>query len=86
MDGLIVNGLFIPGRTCNAQYGTQSPDKLKKIHPTWDIEPHYDIGKHLYWKPIDKNGTKKAVKLGLMENEYPKPGLAHEMVPKVSES
>jgi len=36
MDGLIIDGEFIPGRTCNAIYGTRSPVKLKRLHSELD--------------------------------------------------
>lgn len=73
MDGLIVNGIFYPGRTCNALWNTQSPKKLKVIKPKWDIQPHYDKCKHLYWKPLSHKGKLKAERLGLKKATYPKP-------------
>ena len=36
------------------------------------IEPYMDEGKHLYWRALDKNGKKKAERLGLECNPYPK--------------
>lgn len=73
MDGLIVNGSFIPGRSCNSIYGTRSPDKLKLQKPHWHIEPHYDVGKHLYWKALNRIGKGKAARLELRDQPYPKP-------------
>lgn len=73
MDGLIVNGQFVPGRSCNSIWGTRSPDRLRAMFPDWDILPHYDAGKHLYWKALNKNGFKKAQRLGLKATPYPKP-------------
>ena len=75
MDGLIINGVFVPGRTCNSLYGTRSPSKLKKIKPHLLIQPHYDEGKFLYWKPLGRIGEKKAGRLGLCKNNYPKQGM-----------
>lgn len=72
MDGLIVNGKFIPGRSCNSKWGTRSPHKLRIKFPDWSIEPHYDVGKHLYWKSLGKIGEQKAARLGLQKNKYPK--------------
>jgi len=72
MDGLIIDGTFVPGRTCNARYGTRSPSKLKDQRPDLDIEPHYDEGKYLYWKALNRNGKKKASRLMLESNEYVK--------------
>lgn len=73
MDGLVVNGQFLAGRSCNHDFGTQSPDKLRMEHPSWDVEPHFDDGKYLYWKALNKTGSEKANRLGLERNPYPKP-------------
>lgn len=73
MDGLIIDGEFVPGRTCNFRYGTRSPVKLAKLRPLLDVQPHYDEGKHLYWKPLNRRGKRKASILELEQNEYPKP-------------
>ena len=72
MDGLLIDGVFVPGRTCNSIYGTQSPTKLKATNPHLDIVPHYDIGKHLYWKQLGRKGSHKAKRLGLKSLPYPK--------------
>jgi hypothetical protein len=72
-DGLIVNGHFVPGRSCNSTWGTRSPGKLKEAYPHWDIEPHFDMGKHLYWRAVNKRGAAKAGRLGLKSLAYPKP-------------
>ena len=71
MDGVIVNGVFVPGRTAVARFGTRSPTRLAERGIT--AEAHYDEGKHLYWKALDKNGERKAERLGLAKNPYPKP-------------
>lgn len=72
MDGLLVNGRFVPGRSCNSTWGTRSPDRLRERFPAWKIEPHYDIGKHLYWRALGKKGEAKAARLELKRNAYPK--------------
>ena len=72
-DAIIVNGDFVPRRICNHRYGTSSASKLAKMHPDWSIVPHYDKGKHLYWKPVNKRGAAKAKRLGLDALPYPKP-------------
>lgn len=72
MDGLIVGGTFVPGRSCNSLWGTRSPSRLmerKGIH----AEPHYDEGKHLYWRALNKTGKARAKRLGLGSLPYPKP-------------
>jgi len=65
MDGVLIDGVFIPGRSCNSIYGTRSPVKLAEMMPTKTVEPHYDEGKHLYWLPLGNNGLKKAQRLGI---------------------
>jgi hypothetical protein len=71
MDGVMVDGVFVPGRSCNSTWGTQSPDKLRSIVKA-DIEAHYDEGKHLYWKALSRSGMEKASRLGLESRPYPK--------------
>jgi hypothetical protein len=73
MDGLIINNKFFPGRTCNSVWGTRSPNRIKDVLRTHTIEPHFDEGKYLYWKAINRNGLKKAELLGLKSLPYPKP-------------
>lgn len=73
MDGVIINGTFRPGRSCNSTWGTRSPEKLRELMPEATIEPHYDEGKHLYWKPLSVAGKTRAKRLGLKALPYPKP-------------
>jgi hypothetical protein len=73
MDGLVVDGVFVAGRSCNAKWGTQSPTKLATLHPEFRISPHYDLGKYLYWTELTKRGKMVAAELGLESNPYPKP-------------
>lgn len=75
MDGVMVNGYFVPGRSANSQWGTQSPSKLTTILRK-SVEPHYDEGKHLYFRPLGPKGTAKASRLGLEAKPYPKPDMA----------
>ena len=72
-DGLIIDGKFVPGRYCNNLYGTRSRDKVAKLLPNSTVEKHWDLGKHLYWKALNKSGKRKASRLGLKSNPYPKP-------------
>ena len=74
MDGLVVNGDFVPGRSCNRTWGTRSPTKLREQYPRWSIFPHYDNGKHLYWKTLNEAGQHKAERLNLYRRPYPKAG------------
>lgn len=74
LDGFIIDGILVAARTCNHRYGT-SGMKLVQMMNEQGIEciPHYDTGKYLYWKALDKNGEQKAVRLGLTKSGYPKP-------------
>jgi hypothetical protein len=77
MDGLVIDGKFLPGRSCNSRYGTRSVDEVRKVlGPSFTVEPHYDEGKYLYWKAITGAGAAKAERLGLKAGAYPKPGNA----------
>ena len=71
-DGVLIAGRFVPGRTCNSLYGTRSPDKLRDLLEQ-DVQPHYDIGKHLYWRALSRSGEAKAARLGLKRMAYQKP-------------
>lgn len=72
-DGLVINGTFYAGRSCNSRWGTRSATLLAARFPDWTIEPHYDEGKHLYWLPVRPSGQAKAERLGLTHQSYPKP-------------
>jgi len=71
MDGVLIDGTFVAGRSCNSKWGTQSPaklsDRLKK-----DVQPHFDDGKHLYWRALTRSGKQKAARLKLENFPYPK--------------
>jgi hypothetical protein len=73
MDGVMVDGEFVPGRTCNHRYGTRSLSVLRELFSQRRVEPHYDDGKHLYWKATTPSGKDKAMRLGLKSLPYPKP-------------
>ena len=74
MDGVLMDGIFVPGRSAVARFGTRSPEKLTaKMGKEHKIEPHFDEGKHIYWRSLDKRGTAKAVRLDLKKLPYPKP-------------
>lgn len=73
-DGVIISGKFFPGRSCNATWGTRSPTKLAEILGV-EVLPHFDEGKHLYWRSLERSGELKAHRLGLKKLAYPKPKL-----------
>ena len=68
-DGWVIDGEFIPRRTCYAKWGT-SGDKLKEILHDRDVVKHFDSGKHLYWKALNKKGRDKAKRLDLRSSPY----------------
>lgn len=72
VDGVIIDGVFIPGRSANERWGTRSPKKLSAILKK-QVAPHFDTGKYLYWKALSKFGEQKAFRLGLTKKAYPKP-------------
>lgn len=72
-DGVLLDGVFIPGRSCNSRWGTRSPDKLRSILTGRRIEPHFDAGKHLYWRALNRHGIAQAKRAGLGSIPYPKP-------------
>lgn len=82
MDGVIIDGRFHPGRSCNSRWGTRSPSKLATILRK-PVEPHFDEGKHLYWRALNVAGKTRAKRLGLASLPYPKPaaGLVDERAP-----
>jgi hypothetical protein len=79
MDGLIIDGEFKPGRSCNSLFGTRSPTKLAASRPDSAISPHYDEGKHCYWKALTIYGKTRAKRLGLAMLPYPKPNAARPL-------
>lgn len=76
MDGVMMAGRFIPGRSCNSTFGTQSLTKLAALFPGVEMVPHYDKGKHLYWRSLSKQGDAMARDLELADMPYPKPQLS----------
>lgn len=72
-DGLMIDGVFKPGRSCNSAFGTRSAKKLAELMPETTIEEHRDDGKHLYWKALTVRGGTMAKRLGLKAAPYPKP-------------
>lgn len=77
MDGLTVNGEFVAGRSANSRWGTRSPTRLQaRLGAHHEIIPHWDAGKYLYWRALTKEGKRKALRLGLRSDAYPKPTLA----------
>jgi hypothetical protein len=69
MDGLVVNGDFVTGRNCNHLWGTRSPERLREKYPGWNIEPHYDEGKRLFWLALNEAGRESARRLKLKETQ-----------------
>lgn len=75
-DGFMMDdGSFIPRRTAYAMAGTSSRTSFPELMATAGRKavPHFDTGKYLYWKAVGKEGSKKAERLGLKRESYPKP-------------
>ena len=79
-DGVMVNGVFVPDRSLNSKYGTNAIAKLRKIIPHATLKPHFDEGKHLYWRALSKSGEAKAKRLGLQSLPYPRPNEPQSVV------
>lgn len=79
-DGMLVDGVFVPGRSCNSRWGTRSPSKLTDILAGHTVEPHYDEGKYLYWRALNRHGVKQAARLKLAALPFPKPDYANRPV------
>lgn len=74
IDGVIHQGIFVPGRSVNSRWGTRSPERLSEMGIT--TQPHFDEGKHLYWRSLMRSGDAKAKRLALERNPYPKPKIS----------
>lgn len=82
-DGILMDGRFIPGRSCNRIWETQSPNRLSSIFPDKEIIPHFDDGKFLYWRALTIQGKTRAKRLGLKKLKYPKPNAARPLDERV---
>ncbi len=69
MDGVIWKGEFVPGRSANSRWGTQSPTRLSTMGI--QVSPHYDEGKHIYFRHLCVAGKSSAKRLGLLSKPYP---------------
>lgn len=72
-DGVLIDGVFKPGRSCNSAWGTSSPSALQSMFPEKKVVAHFDEGKHLYWKALTIAGKTRAKRLSLKSLSYPKP-------------
>lgn len=72
LDGFMIDGIFVPRRTCYSKWGTSSFGGLKLKIPDSAIEQHMDKGKYLYWMSLGKRGNDLASKYRLQRNPYPK--------------
>lgn len=72
-DGWMIDGVFVPRRTCYARWGTSGNaliDILQRDGIT--AVKHFDTGKHLYWKALTRKGKQTAKILGLQSMPYVK--------------
>ena len=74
-DGFVIDGVFTPRRALNHRLGSSSVPRITAFYEVWggDCRPHYDTGKHLYWRALAPSGLAKANLLGLHRRPYPKP-------------
>lgn len=73
LTGFLIDGEFTHARALNHEYGTTSVSKLRELIPDSTVEPKHAEGKYLYWKATTRDGERKAERLELQSNEYPKP-------------
>lgn len=73
--GVSVDEEFYHARTCNSRWNTSCIDDLRELMPDSAVEPVYDVGKFVYWKPLRRGGTQLAEELGLKVLPYPKPSV-----------
>ncbi len=73
-DGFLIDGEFVPRRTCYGRYGTSSRFVIRDICELWGqtFEEHWDAGKHLYWRALTKTGQQWAKDLQLATMPYVK--------------
>jgi hypothetical protein len=65
VEGVSVDGLFVPGRSANSRWGTRSVSKLREMGI--EAVEVRDEGKHLYWYPVTKAGETYAAELDLCD-------------------
>lgn len=71
VDGFVIHGQFMPMKSVYNRFGTASQEKVEQILGI-SVIPHYDEGKHLYWKPLNTAGRHQAKRLELRSVPYPK--------------
>lgn len=71
-DGFFFNEEKIRNRSVSSLFGTKSLPRLQAMLAHYDITRSWDSGKYLYWKALNKKGLRKAQRLGLESNPYPK--------------
>jgi hypothetical protein len=68
-----VEGYLSEGGTYHPKRTVWSRSRMEASLPEQKIEDKHDKGKHLYWKPLNKQGWAIADDLRLQRNFYPKP-------------
>jgi hypothetical protein len=71
VDGWIVHGKFVPNRTVVARYGSRADSFMRDTVP--GSAPHIDMGKFMYWKPVNRKGRLLARERNISALPYPKP-------------
>jgi len=84
IDGVLWNGKFINQRQCqhlfNSSLSTEGVIERERARIGGQLLPHYDEGKHLYWRALSRSGEAKAARLELKRMAYPKPDKANERI------
>lgn len=75
----LIKKFHYSGRSLNSKYGTRSLGNVTERLEGQSVAPHYDEGKFLYWKPLDRFGAAKAKRLELQSLPYPKPNAARQL-------
>lgn len=71
--GYYIDGRYYPQRSCNRLFNSSSGTLYWKLWRKYGykVQARYDQGKHLYWKPLGRQGEKLAAEIGLQKLPYP---------------
>lgn len=73
IDAFLIDGIRVPCRTCNHRYGTSGIGLVGMLEKQGiECIPQRSQDKNLYWRALNKDGQKKAERLGLLKSKYPK--------------
>ena len=58
IEAFLIDGERTPARTCNDRYGTSSEKELPKRLPFSEVLPVWEMGKHVYWRALNRKGVR----------------------------